>query len=262
MTGIFAEIPHVEFNGDLSEEDSFAVIAGGVDASLNPAHVDWSAAFIHEMFHRYQVARFRGPLGDQDVKNYAYTADNLELATLEERALAAAVTADDATARETAARRFAAIRLVRWQADPRVALDNDQERFEGIARYLEHRLAGGDTRIAYHGGNYDIDLLGDPDAVWEFGETVKGYYGFGRFYGTGAAILRVLDLLGAVGVAEAVTEGQSPADLLIEHLGVTSAEAPQLVADARAAYDPDNELPAAAERAAAIAATEGPVSTK
>ena len=207
------------------------------------------------------MARFRGPLGDQDVENYAYTADNLELATLEERALAAAVTADDATMRETAARRFAAIRLVRWQADPRVVLDNDQERFEGTARYLEHRLAGGDTRFAYHGGNYDVDLLGDPDAVWELGDTVKGYYGFDRFYATGAAILRVLDLLGAVGVAEAVTEGRAPADLLIEHLGVTPAEAPQLVADARAAYDPDNEPPAAAERAAATALAEGSVFT-
>ena len=92
------------------------------------------------------------------------------------------------------------------------------------ARYLEHRLAGGDTRFTYHGGNYDVDLLGDPDAVPEFGETVKGYYGFGRFYGTGAAILRALDLLGAAGVAEAVTEGQSPAEVLIEHLGVTSGQ--------------------------------------
>ena len=261
MVGIFAEIPYFEFNADLAGVDSFVMIAGGGDEFLSPAHVDWTAAFIHEMFHRYHVARFRGPLGDQDVENYAYTADNLELATLEERALAAAVTADDATARETAARRFAAIRLVRWQADPRVALDNDQERFEGTARYLEHRLAGDDTRFPYHGGNYDIDLLGDPDAVWELGETVKGYYGFGRFYGTGAAILRVLDLLGAVGVAEAVAEGQAPSDVLIEHLGVTPAEAPQLVADARAAYDPDNELPAASKRAAATALTEGPAFT-
>ena len=259
MTGIFAEIPHFEFNADLAGVDSFVMIAGGDDELLNPAHVDWTATFIHEMFHRYQGTRFRGTAGDQDVENYAYTADKLELATLEERARAEALTAADARAWETAARRFVAIRLVRLQADARVVLDNDQERFEGSARYLEHRLAGDDTRFAYHGGNYDIDLLGDPDAVPEFGETVKGYYGFGRFYATGAAILRVLDLLEAAGVAEAVTEGQSPAEVLIEHLGVTPAEAPQLVAEACAAYDPDNELPAAAERAAATALTEGPV---
>ena len=259
MMEIFAEIPHFEFNASLAGVDSFVMIAGGGDEFLNPAHVDWTATFIHEMFHRYQGFRFQGWSGDQDVENYAYTAGNLELATLEERALAAAVAAADATARETAARRFAAIRLVRLQADRRVELDNDQERFEGSARYPEHRLAGEDTRFTYHGGNYDVDLLGDPEAVREFGESVKGYYGFGRFYATGAAILRVLDLLEAAGVAEAVTEGQSPAEVLIEHLGVTPAEAPQLVADARAAYDPRNELPAAAERAAAIAAAEGPV---
>ena len=77
----------------------------------------------------------------------------------------------------------------------------------------------------------------------------------------GAAILRVLDLLDAASVAKAVTEGQSPAEVLIEYLGVTLAEAPQLLADTRAGYDPDNELPAAAERAAAMATTEGPVFT-
>ena len=137
--------------------------------------MDWTATFIQEMFHCFQPTHFQGTFGDQGVENYAYTADNLELATLEERTLAAAVTAEDATARETAVRRFAAIRLVRCQAAPRVALDNDQERFGGRARYLEHRLAGGDTRFTYHGGNYDIDLLGDPDAVREFGESVKGY---------------------------------------------------------------------------------------
>lgn len=93
------------------------------------------------------------------------------------------------------------------------------------------------------------------------GETVEGYYGFGRFYATGTEILRALDLLNAADVDGAVTEGQSPADVLIEHLGLTLGEAPQLVADARAVYDPGNELPAAAKQAAAMAKTEGPVFT-
>ena len=53
MAGIFAEIPHFEFNADLAGVDSFVMIAGGGDEFLNPAHVDWTAAFIHEMFHRY-----------------------------------------------------------------------------------------------------------------------------------------------------------------------------------------------------------------
>ena len=90
--------------------------------------MDWTATFIHEMFHCFQPTHFQGTFGDQGAENYAYTADNLELATLEERTLAAVVTAEDATAREMAVRRFAAIRLVRCQAAPRVALDNDQER--------------------------------------------------------------------------------------------------------------------------------------
>lgn len=195
------------------------------------------------------------------MENRAYTADNLELTTLDEQALAAAVTAANANGAGDGGAPVRRIRLIHLQADPRVALDNDQGRFEDNARHLEHRLAGDDTRFTYHGGNYAIGLLGSPDAVLEFGESVKGYYGFGRFYATGAAILRSLDLLEADGIAEAVKEGQSPADVLIEHVGVTLAEAPQSVADARAAYDPGNELPAAAKRAAAMAKTEGPVFT-
>ena len=53
-----------------------------------------------------------------------------------------------------------------------------------------------------------------------------------------------------------VEGGESPADILIEHLGVRQSELSRLVAEARAAYDPDNELRAAAERAAAAAAKE------
>ena len=60
MVGTFAKIPCFEFNADLSEVDSFVMIAGGGHEFLNPAHVDWAATFIHEVFHRYQGARFRG----------------------------------------------------------------------------------------------------------------------------------------------------------------------------------------------------------
>ena len=175
MTEIFAEIPCFEFNADLAGVDSFVMIAGGGDELLNPRprgldrHLHprdvpllpantlpgdvWRPGRGKLCLHRRQPGT--GYAGRTDARGSRY--------------------ADDATARETAVRRFAAICLVRCQAAPRVALDNDQERFGGRARYLEHRLAGGDTRFTYHGGNYDIDLLGDPDAVREFGESVKGY---------------------------------------------------------------------------------------
>ena len=211
------------------------------------------------MFHRYQFARFGGRRGAQDIENYAFDADNIAMATLEERALKEAVTAGDRATREAAARRFAAIRSTRFLADRRVVLDHDQERFEGSARYLEHRMAGDDTRFRRHGGNYKAGLVGDPDALSQRRLGIKEYYAFVRFYATGAAVLRALDLLGAAGADRSVEGGESPADVLIEHLGVSQPDMPGLIADARAAYDPDNELPAAAERAAAAAAKEGPV---
>ena len=253
------EIPYFDFNLVLGGVDSFVMVAGGGDAFLDPSRLDWTSFFIHEMFHRYQFARLGGRRGAQDIENYAFDADNIALATLEERALKEAVTAGDRATREAAARRFAAIRSTRFLADRRVVLDHDQERFEGSARYLEHRMAGDDTRFRRHGGNYEAGLVGDPDALSQRRLGIKEYYAFVRFYATGAAVLRALDLLGAAGADRSVEGGESPADVLIEHLGVRQPDIPGLIADARAAYDPDNELPAAAERAAAAAAKEGPV---
>lgn len=254
-----SEIPHFDFNAVLGGVDSFVMVARAGDRFLDPSRLNWAAFFIHEMFHRYQFERWAPRRGSQDIENYAFDADNIALATLEERALREAVTSGDRAKRETAARRFAAIRRTRILADRRVVLDNDQERSEGSARYLEHRLAGDDTRFHHHGGNYEAGLIGDSDTLLQQEVGIKEHYAFGRFYSTGAAVLRTLDLLGAAGVAGSVERGKSPADVLIEHVGIRQADLPRLVAAARAAYDPDNELPAAAERAAAAAAKEGPV---
>ena len=255
----FRAIENFEFNLDLAGVDSFVLLAGGDDAFFDPSTPDWASTFIHEMFHRYQDMRFAEPQGAQDFENYAFDASNIEMAALEERALREGITTSDAATRETALRRFAAVRMARLAADTRVVLDNDQERGEGTARYLEHRLAGRDTRFDYHDGNYEEGLLDNPAAFLGGDESIKLYYAFFRFYGTGAAILRALDLLGVTGVDRAVQEGKSPAEVLIEYLGVEQTDVMRLVADARAAYDPLNELPAVAVRLAAQAAGEGPL---
>ena len=254
-----SEIRYFDFNAVLGGVDSFVMVADEGDAFLDPSRLEWTSTFIHEMFHRYQSARWAPRRESQDVENYALDADNIALATLEERALKEAVTSGDHATRETAARRFAAIRRTRFLADGRVVLDNDQERSEGTARYVEHRMAGDDTRFDYHVGNYEAGLIGDPDALLQRGLGIKEHYAFGRFYATGAAVLRALDLLGAAGADRSVERGRSPAYVLIEHIGESESDPSGLVADARAAYDPDNELPAAAERAAAVAAKEGPL---
>ena len=253
------DIENFEFTTDIAGVDSLVMTARGGDEFFDPSKPNSTSTFIHEMFHRYQIKRFADEQGVQDVENYAFDAGNIEMAMLEERALKEGITTLDAAAREAALRRFAAIRMARLGADRRVVLDNGQERSEGTARYVEHRMAGRDTRFTYHGGNYEDELVENSDALLGSGQPIKDHYAFGRFYATGAAILRALDLLGASGVVRAVEGGKSPADVLIEHLGVTQADVPWLVSDARAAYDPGNELPAAAARAAAAAAGEGPV---
>ena len=251
-----ATITHFDLYFRLADVDTFVMIAGGGKAFFEPTNPIWTAAFMHELFHRHQILHFEFLATGQDVENYAYTAENIAMAMLEDHALREAVTTDDADTREIAARRFAALRMARLAADSRVVLDNSQERIEGTARYLEHGMAGSDTRFTFHGGNYEWGLFVDPQQVPEIQVSVKEYFGFGRFYATGAAVLRTLDLLGAPGVEAAVQGGKFPAEVLIEHLGITQADVPQLVADARAAYDPDNTVTGAAERAAAAAATE------
>lgn len=251
-----ATIPRFDLDTGLGGVATFVMIAGGGEKYFEPSSLVWTATFMHELFHRHQIVQFRRFATGQDFENYPFTTENIALAILEDRALREAVTTGDAGIRETAARRFAALRMTRLAADDRVALDNRQERIEGTARYIEHRMAGDDTRFFHHAGNYEWGLFGDPQQRQEMQVPVKQYFGFIRFYASGAAVLRTLDLLGVAGVAESVQGGKSPAAVLIEHLGVTGADVSQLVADARAAYDQDDTLMAAAEQAATAAASE------
>ena len=248
-----------EFSIQLGGVDAFAIVARKDDPSLDPATLDWTSYFIHELFHRHQDRTFTGPFGDQDVENYPVTAETIAMAALEARALRAALEAGSQTDREVAARHFAALRMARLLEDGRVGLDNEQERVEGSARYVEHRLAGNDTRFWYNGGNYHVDLFGDPDSLLEQGIRVRDYHAFDRFYATGAAILRTLDLLGVRDADLAVQNGMSPAEVLMDHLFVSPADVTGLVSEARAAYDPDSELSSVSRRAAASIDWEIPV---
>lgn len=257
LTQQLMAIENFEFNAYLRGVDSLVVIARKGDFVLDPTGLRWSVLFIHEMFHRYQRASFKGARVPQDLEAYPLTAENLALAALEDRALVKAISTTDDDVRATAARHFAAIRITRLAADLRVSLDNDQERFEGTARYLEHRLAGADARFRPYVPDYSAVLFTNP--VLPPGLTVKWYYSFGRFYASGAAILRLLDLLEVTGVHGAIEAGQSPAEVLIQHLALTEADAEQLVADALQAYDPHDTLTAASERAAEAAKQEPPV---
>ncbi len=229
---------------------SFAM-AAETSGYFDPAKPNWTSTYLHEMFHLYQFAEFQGSRGLQDWETYDYTAANLELAVLEERALHEALTTPSDEARTTAARHFAAIRLARMEVDDRVRLDNDQERLEGTARYIEHRLGSENRSYPHHDANYEQDLQTDFSV-----SRVKEAFGFGRFYASGAAVVRVLDLLGAQNSDRKIQRGDSPAEVLIKHLGVTQNDVSLLLDEARKVYDPSGDLNAEAAKAAAQALSE------
>ena len=226
--------------------------------TFNPlpgGYVQWREFVMHEFFHHYQQGEWTDVAG-RNFKTYVYSAGNLELAALEDRALRAAATAEDGGARLRAANHFAAIRQMRSVRLVQVAHDEGQERIEGTARYLERRLG---LDYAEDGS---FKLMTDPEELLRDAQRhgsdrgVRHYYAFLRFYETGAVILRLLDLFGIDDYVSQIEAGKSPAQVLHAYLGVSQAEVDGLVAEARAAYDPDNELPALAIRLAAAAARE------
>lgn len=240
-----------DFNTEIGGVDSFVMIADSSDDFFDPTTKDYVSTLLHEMFHRYQNESFSGSVAFQDVEGYDYSAANIELATLETRALKAALETSDVTERQVAARHFGAIRAFRLEQDGRVKLDNSQERLEGTARYLEHAMAGKDREFVYHGENFGAEMFVNPAVVG----GIKDWYGFGRWYSSGAAVIHLLKQLGAESVESRIEDGETPWDLLVDELGIAGNEA-QLVADARTAYDPQNSLRALADEAAEQAKTE------
>jgi len=85
---------------------------------------------------------------------------------------------------------------------------------------------------------------------------IKDHWGFGRFYGSGAAIMRVAELLGVEDMPAQIEQGRSPAEVLAGATGVAPEDVDALVQEARAKYDPDGKLAAEAEEASERAADE------
>lgn len=253
--GSLEAIPSFDFTSQQGGVSSFVLIADPTDAFFDPTTDEYAATYLHELFHRHQILSWV-ETGFQDIENYPLTADNLALATLEERALAAAMTAPDDDERDLAARRFVALRLQRRSAESAVAeLDDAQEAAEGTARWIEHATAGQDDGATYDADNFDRDLQTDLGGV----QGVKDTFAFGRFYASGAAVVELLDRLGVDDYPGRIARGEAPATVLAEALSVSADDVDQLVADARSAYDPSAELADQSADAAAIAATEPPV---
>lgn len=254
-----ASMAPFDFFADIGGTATFVLVGGAGQPGMEPGTPEFVALLTHEAFHRYQFDEWTP--GDllQDVDGYDFSAANLELVLLENRILIAAYEAGTLADTERLARQFAAVRSARHDRDGRVALDEKQERTEGSARYIEHSIGDAIGNI-YNSTNHTGELvhydssLDDPAAL---GGGIKLFFGFGRFYSSGATLLALLDRLqpSGIDVPERLREGDSPAQLLAQHVG-SIADVDVLVAAARAEHDPDGRFGPAAAILAELAAGE------
>jgi len=249
-----------DFFADIGGTETFVLVGQRGEPGREPDTPGFVAMIAHEGFHRYQFDNWVPGAAVQDVEGYDFGAENIELVLLENRVLVAAYQADATSDLERLARQFAAVRAVRHARDPRVALDEQQERMEGSARWIEHRM-GDAIGNTYTSTNHTSELgyldqsIDDPGAVLG---NVKSFFGFGRFYSSGATVLALLERLGVAGadVAGRLGDGGTPAQLLEQSIAPLG-DRDDLVAAAWAEHDPDGRLGAAAAALAERAAGEG-----
>ena len=254
-----ASMAPFDFFADIGSTDTFVVIAQRGEPGREPDPPEFIALIVHEAFHRDQFDEWVPDTAFQDVAGYDFSQENLELALLENRILIAAYQADTIPETERLARQLAAVRSARHQRDSRVVLDEQQERMEGSARWIEHRI-GDEIGNLYTSANHpsELDLLDrnldDPMSVLG---GVKSFFGFGRFYSSGATQLALLDRLdvSAIEVSNRLGKGDTPAQLLARRIEpLDDVEA--LVSAARTEHDPDGQLGRAASALAELAAGE------
>ncbi len=255
-----ASMAPFDFFADVGGTETFVLVGRSGEPGMEPGTPEFVALLAHEAFHRYQFDHWVPGTAFQDVEGYDFGAENLELALLENRILIAAYEAVNAAETERLARQFAGVRAFRHQRDPRIALDEQQERIEGSARWIEHGM-GDAIGSVYTSANHTSEIghlddgLDDPGAVIG---SVKSFLGFGRFYSSGATLLALLDRLRVASqdVAERLRAGDTPAQLLEQRIAPLGDRA-DVVGAARAEHDPHSRLGAAAVVLAELAAGEG-----
>lgn len=247
-----------DFFADVDGTDTFVLIGQEGEPGRESGTPEFIAMLVHEAFHRYQWDEWRPGMARQYVDRYDFSAENLALVLLENRILIAAYRADNSGDLERLARQFAAVRATRQQRDFRVAHDEEQERTEGSARFVEHAI-GEAIGHAYYTSTDHTGELDDYDQNLAAPESqhygIKIFFSFFRFYSGGATLLVLLERLGASDVAQQLQDGRTPAELLERHIAPLG-DLDELVADARAEHDPDGRLAAAASTLSELAIDE------
>lgn len=186
----------------------------------------------HEQFHVFQRSHFRPTLPSAPVEGAPL--DSVELARLDElerATLKRALAADPAHVGQVA-RDYVAIRIRRMsgQPDSVVQAEHGGERTEGSAQWVGMRMltrVQGDDIGSFRGrlsellnwrpapASFDVVFDGLPIARRQ------------RLYSTGAAILELLDRLGAPDWQTRLAMGEAPFDILVATISTSSRSRPR-----------------------------------
>ncbi len=138
---------------------------------------------------------------------------------LEDEAILAALAAENEIDRDRALKQVIAIReerIERW--DSVRLLDLPQEQIEGTAEFIGRRL----------GSMLGSDISNLENFAQAIGqvpeENVRVHYAWDRFYGTGSAIMFMVDQLGVQDWSRSIESGKSPYGLLVAHFNLSEDE--------------------------------------
>ncbi|UWQ35434.1 hypothetical protein K3555_22495 (plasmid) [Leisingera sp. M527] len=200
--------------------------------------------FIHEAFHRFQIDHF-ADIEDGELTQYDYSAEHLYSILIENAVLShISDTLDDESLHQLA-QELVDIRHYRAQRFEITTLDDQQERIEGTAKFLEDRLPGA----------FPQEIKSYLNGPYRQGE-IKSEFGFGRFYGSGAIAMDLSLRLGTDDVHERIREGAFPMQLLTETIPPDLSDPAARFQTLAQKYDTDSTLRLASLRYADWAATE------
>lgn len=195
---------------------------------------DWILFLAHEIFHRRQIKNWAELTNDQDLTTYNFSLENIALALLEQSILKQAVQRNDVQIARSALIEYAAVRAYRQSRFGLQikTLDGAQETLEGTTRYIEHGFGEilGSRNVDLNNFHQQIEL--DEEINSEFDS--KRYFGFGRFYATGAAVASLLDRA-QIPWKSRVRNGEDFADIIDQRFGRKNYQ--QVVEGALKRYD-------------------------
>ena len=245
-------IPFFDFQFPVGDEEIFMMKYSEFDEGFDLENFQWQLFVAHEAMHRYQMLNWTNSEGYQEGKEYDLSAEHISLIFLEQKLLLLALETDDASVRENALMQFVAVRTKRNELWPgAVGVDNQQERIEGMPRYLEYRLAiiNGyeEEKALYNSVLNELEYSLNP-----MEGMTRDILKFGRFYSSGAALGVLLDQL-EIDWKARIETGETPFDVLSDYYAIEDIDA--LIETAKSEQDFDSLMSSAAE-AAEYAASE------